>query len=517
LNWREWLTLLRFKFGMMSRKEVVKRLKSTQEQFIDSLPDDAQPRIRHLYEKMDDLRSIADLPGYVTAVSQLSAEFAGVTKRFSKEELGDDVHEKLGYLSGVDGMTYRPAGSRAWQFTINPFQVFSYYAEKHYATSAAIEMIVSAASQRGYGFDHASTVEDAKIVKLAQDLKFLKIDKLRLRLLKQYLTYGNCVVLPHFNIIGQLIKLEPLIMDRILPIIDPMIEKLVGWDYWIGRTSTVYFRDQVLHLANHSLKNPEIGMPFLAPLSVDIESDIYASDFNSTVMYKGGMIGLVIMTEDSGMGRIGESKINARIKKEIQNSHTGVKGANSVFVSNYIKDIKKLSQVGDFDASFLKFRQEVAKSIATIFQIDPALLNVGMKSAGVVEIGKIHSSRSAKMDVAVTGYMRTIDNFINEEIIAGILGVHDIGIQSNGQYGTFSPESAAALLNFTQAGGMFTNNEARTYFAGMPPLAPGDPRGRQIFDNSNRVQPGDAYVIADDSPNLSTSIQDPDPEESDLG
>jgi Phage portal protein len=497
LKLREWLLWLKFQTGFMPRKDIVRHQKSAQDAFIEELPPGERPRIKQLYTKMESLQHAADIPEFVVTANQLSEAFSEIARRYTKDQLGEKLHEKIAYVGSIDGSgaSFRPAGARAYKFFINPFAVFSHYAERHHAFAACVNIISSAVRRSGYSYVHAPNVSQARVLELDQKLRRLNIWELRINILKHFLVYGNAILLPHLNVLGQLLRLELLVMDRVMPIYKASLERLLGWDYWIGNHSVIFRNQDVLHLANHSLKHPDIGMPLTASLATEIESDLAATDFNATVMYKGGMLGLLIALDDPPGGGLAPDLFAKQLQQDLQAGATGVKGAHSIWVSNFIKQVYPLSQIGTFDNSWLNGRKEVKLSLATCFQIKPSRLNAGMKSDGVVEVGKVHDGADDDMQEAKAGYMQIVDGFINKHIIADMLGYPDIQIEMAGRYGRFTASAAQACLNFTKSGPIFTVNDVLRLFVGTPALPPSNPRGRIILDSSARILQGTPYEL----------------------
>jgi hypothetical protein len=79
-------------------------------------------------------------------------------------------------------------------------------------------------------------------------------------------------------------------------------------------------------------------------------------------------------------------------------------------------------------------------------------------------------------------------NFINKFILP-LMGITRLKLSANGRYGSLTLNGARAGLIASQTGGLFTGNEERTIFYGVPPLPAWDKRGNEICDNSkNRDQ-----------------------------
>lgn len=524
---------LRYSLGIMPKGEVVRELLPDREAMIMKLPPVARDRIRNIVYKTDQLSTVADLPTFFTLTQNLAKEMEDVAKRYGPEELGSDLHQKISYIAGVDSMGYRPAGSRAFKYFINPFAVYSFYAENHWSTKACIDLLCTEVQTDGFSLIHSPEVRPERKAEVEAILKQLNVFDLRVSLLRHYAVYGNALVLPHYGFgpfANNLQRLEVMVMDRMMPVWDKSFETIIAWDHWQGYISTVYGKDQLLHLRAPSLKMPDLGLPPLAPMVVDIESDQAASAMNSTVMHKAGMIGVLVSLETPGADNPANSRdstrLTKRLQKEIQFQFSGLKGGQSVLVANYIKNVHKLSQIGEFDGNFMKFRQEVAKGVCICLGVPSEKIGVSRQQGLQYVPTLIEDSVNAQFDKTIAAFMAIIDRFINERILKEILGIYDFEIEANGRYGSLTLNGARAGLTASQTGALFTVNEYRRIFYGLPALPIWDKRGHEICDNSKnrdngsspiriaQVDPTDAYNARDPNEDAVSEDESDDDEDS---
>lgn len=494
----------KYRLGLMSKEEVVRTLLPQREDFIERLPAEARPSIRNLVYSLDQLSTVSDVNNFFALTRKLSGELEHVLNRYGSQ-LDEQTKSDLAYISGSDALGYRPSGARAFNWFMTPFAPFTFFSEQHWATKAAIEIILTEVIHDGYSLVHDKNMSKAKIKYYEDMLKFYNIFDLRLTMLQNFLVYGNVLILPHKNFLRNTNFLEVMVMDRMMPVYDRCTEKLIGWDYWYGYTSLFYSSDRLLHLKTKCLKNPEIGLPPISPLVIDLEADLAASSLNSTSMHKMGCIGTLIALEDpnekNNLNQRGTEKLVRRLQKEIHQQFSGIKGGHSILVSNYIKQVHKISQMGDFEASFMKFRTEVAKAVCTILKVPPEKISINRSSGLQYQAALVEDSINASFDKAIAAYMTIIDNFINEQILKGMLGIDDLAITANGRYGSLTLNGARALLTASQTGPLFDMNEGRTIFYGLPPLPPDDPRSYQVLDNSkNRDEKSTPIQYTKDAP-----------------
>lgn len=517
-----WVTA-KYNLGLMKPDEVVRTLCSKREAAIAEIPQEGRQAIRSLVDFMDQTSSLGDIGTFFKAIQELSIRADDVLARYGNQ-LDEETKQTISFVSGSDALGYRPNGARSFKWFINPFAAFSFFAEQHYAAKAAIDIIVTEVINDGYSLVHDRKLAPERVQYIEGVFDSFDLDQLRIKLLRHRLAYGNALILPHKNPLQNVQKLELLVMDRCMPIWDRSTERIIAWDYWTGYHSQQIPIDKLLHLNCGSLKYPDLGLPPLSPLVVDMESDLAASSLHAISMFKAGMIGTIIGLENPGETNPSNAKnadkLAARLQKQIQMQFSGIKGGYSVLVSNYIKQVHKLSQMGDFEASFLKTRMEIAKAICTILKVPPEKISINRSAGLQYQAALVEDSINASFDKAIAAYMAEIDGFINKEIIQGVLGIDDITIIANGRYGSLTLNGARAFLTASQTGAMFDYNEGRTIFYGLPPLPPDDPRGYQLADNSKnrdakatppQYSKGAPITVQEDPDDV--VVQDPEEEE----
>ena len=484
--WTRW----KFNKGFMTRDEVVKTLLPDREDFLKQLPAQGRAEVSELVYSMDDIKVASDVPEFTRRCAAVSLKLLEIATKYGPEDLGTEIRDKIGYISGVDSAGYRPSAARAWRFFINPFSVFSYMAEHHWAVKAAVDVILTEVCHDDFHLEHDPRMNPA-IVQAREEFirNDLNISQMRLDLLKHYLVYGNALVLPHRNLYPRnIVKLEQLVMDRIMPVWDEDQMEVAGWEYWYGRHSTYYPKESLLHVCNPSLKYPSLGIPPLSSAVIDCESDLFASALNRTVMDKAGMVAVIISTEDSGTSNnkfaSATDKASKKLQKEIQAQFSGIRGGSGILVSNYVKQVHKISQIGEFDGAFLKLRQEVGKAVAICLRVPPEKISINRSSSLQYQAALVEDTINAAFDRAIYAYMKIIDGFINDKILKGLFDIDDVKVEANGRFGSLTLNGARAGLIASQTSDAFENNELRTIFYGCAPLPAWDRRGRKLVDNS---------------------------------
>ena len=516
---RESVLKLRHRLGLLKREDYTKSLLTEREQFIESLPNQVRGRVAHVLRKTDSLQVAGDLPTFMQTCMEASKELEWVAKEYGPEGLGEETYGKICHLIGMDDAGYRPQTARGWRFFLNPFALFSFYYEHHYAFNAAVEIIMTEVIHDHWSLvpanpDPTNLPTPDETLEAQRKLEAAGITDLRLTLLKNGMVYGNSVLLPKRNPFpGAVVGFEPLVMDRLMPCLDKIDSSLLGWDYWYGTHSFFYPSEKVLHFnPNPCMRIPQLGLPPLTPLITDIESDFFASALQRTAMEKAGMLGLIIVTsapENQGVLAGKRDKFSEYLQKEIQNSFSGWKNAHGILVSNYIERVEKLSQFGDFDANFLKFRVEVAKAICIILQVPPEKISINRSQGLQYQAALVEDQINATFDKSVYAKVSKGDDFLNKNALP-LMGVDKFKIQANGRFGGLTLNGARCGLVASQIGGMFTFNEERDCFFGMSPLPAWDSRGHRIADNSSDRDP--AMIPAEYAPRNEKEARDLDAE-----
>jgi hypothetical protein len=482
---------LKYKLGWMSKDEIIRELLPEREQMMLAMPSDARTEIRQIVNQLDDFRTMSDLPRFWGLTRDLATKFAKFADKYPDNEALKDVTSKLNYITGVDAIGYRPSSARVWRFFLNPAGVYTFFFEQHHACKAAIDVWTTEVIHDGWRTVADQSVPDSRLAEVEKLLDRLNIWQLRLDLLRHYLIYGNALVLVHKNPFGVPIKFELLVFDRCEPIYDRFTEKLLGWDVTTGHRVMSYTNDQLLHLKNPSLSRPDIGLPPISCLITDLEACMGGSSLNNTMMQKAGMVSVLIALEDPATKRAGDKTFERALKElrqEIQANFSGSKAGGSLMASNFVKNVFKLSQMREWDGAFLKFRAEIARTVATILGVPLGKMNIPLLAQAQYEASSLKDKNDADYDKRIAAVMTHIDRFINQGMLQASLNIHDVRIMANGRT-SMTLQSARASKVAADTGPLFTVNEHRTKFYGQQPLPTGNKRGRQVVDNSkNREQ-----------------------------
>ena len=478
---------VKLNLGIISREELINALLPERERMILRLPPEEREEIRDLVAVTDSLATVGDLPAFMQTGARLTKAFDRIAEKYGPEVLGEELHSKISYIGGVDSIGYRPSGAKIWKFFINPFQIFSFYAENHWATKAVIECFLQEVIYSGYTLQHSSSNDVAVLAAGHQQLKNYDIPKLRIKLLNHALVYGNALVRPRKNGLQQLKKYELLVMDRALPIYDKLIDKVTGWDYWTGFGHMAFKMGELHHLRLPSLKHPDLGLPPLSPLVQDLETDMGQSALNNNVIHKAGMIGVVIITNDPTNGRPmpgrNVDKFTKRLTREIQLQFSGAKGVHGILVSNYIQEVKNISKVGDFEGSFMKARIEYAKAVCVVYGLPPEKIFQSRSEKAQYQAVAMEDQSDGSLAKRIMYYMGFVDEFINAELLPPI-GMNEFKMAANIRSTSLTLNAVRAARMASEIGPMFTKSQYYTMFFGLSAPDESDEMRNMYMDNS---------------------------------
>jgi hypothetical protein len=498
LNWKRFVTGVKYRLGLATPEELLRDHLPHRERLIAELPLEQRESIRALTDRMHQLSTAADLPQFFNCMREMSAQFdmAARTLNLHPELASEETRRDVNLIAASDLWNYRPAGAKIWNFFPNAFMVYSFFGEMHYAVAAAIALILMEVRHDGYTLRYGKNVSPERVVEVRKQLERLKLKDYRLLKLKHRLVYGNDFTIAHRSLFNpdNIARLELLVPDRLTPRFDRITEKIVGWDYKLTQVSSMFYSNsELIHGKSPSLRYPEIGIAPISSCIVDLEADLAASALNSTIFQKAGMIGVIIAMEDpsaqNNLNLKASDRLVKKLAQRIKEGFSGVQGGMSVLVSNFIKDVHKVADLGKLDANFLQFRKEVAKMLCIILQIPISTMDIGGKSDGVYEAASAMENEQAhRMDKAIAARMEEIDTDINEDILKKKMNIFDIEIEANGRFGSFTLNAANAALIATKIGPLFTVNRILKRFFGEPGYADGDPLGDLILDNRDPMK-----------------------------
>ena len=488
----EWWKVKRFRNGSLPRQELFNDLMPARKALLRDVPIEERGYLESTFNSLDSMANIKDFSSFIDISMDLSRQLHHIIETYKSDELGETILEKSGYFNEMP-TSISLQGGNAYNFFLNPFGPYTFFADNHWAVSSAIEFIERELLHQGFSLlpKNPSKVSQSRSIEATMLVKQFGIEKLLMQMIRFSLAYRNVLVMPHITPLRSLMRFEVLRMDRVMPCFDLKTEQLVGWDYYINHTTRFIPKDQLIHLHKPSYKHPDIGIPTAAPIALDLEADFGASSLNLASVTRCGAIGVIIATRnDSRLGGKQNARLARRLEAEIQNSHSGYLNPHSVIASNIIENVHKISKAGDLDASFLNLRYEiVGKGTATCFGIPANALNVSAKSSGVYESKGLSDKDRDKVNKTCSSVATPALDIINNVILPNYLNLNDFYMVANGKTLSSTLDGAQISYAAARSGALFTKNEHRVWFFGAPAVSPEDPTGNQYVDNSLNRDP----------------------------
>lgn len=524
MNLKSFVDDARYKLGLVSKEELWRELQPEKEAYAKSLPVWLEDEFRETCAYAEDLRNLKEPDQIYKRMGLLHEKakmFQAVMRPHEQldQQATDDREKVANLISGEQFANYAPAGSRMWKFFLNPMGVFTFVGENHWATRAALNILETEIREEGLKYFYADSTSPERLAEVDKRLKGLDLEEYFVNTCLQILTYENSWTLIERNLFGEPVKLKNLRADRIWPKYTYNGEILEGWEYQVGSGVIPYDLDELLHFKGFSLKSPYIGTPRLAPLITEIEADLAASALQNTIMNKAGMVGVIIAMSDPALKNplraVNMERQSERLQSRL-NHVSGVRGAHSIVVANYIEGVHKLTAIGDLDANFLKLRTEVAKCVCLLLGVPPERLSIPRTGSQQYQAAAVENIIQSAFDKNINALTSRICAFINQKILKEELGIYDVEIKPKGRFSANTINGARMALMASQTGPLFDVNEMRTLFYRVPELPPGDKRGRIVVDNTkNRDEGVLPNMIAQEDPRELISVAPTLQEESD--
>lgn len=477
------------------------------ELILRALPKDKQERARKLVRQLNDLRKISDVGQAFTLSTQLSSVFKEALPEVTTKNtrVKDAVR-----LIGGDVYGYRPAMARLYGlFQNNPFGIYSFVARHHWAVRTAMQVIRDELVNDGFQLIGQTGTSKKRLKDVYRQLKKLKLFELRIDIACHIKLFGNAWILPHKNLLGGPGAFELLAPPRLMPIIDPVTDQIVGWEYSVGRMTVTYPKEKLFQLYQYTVDNyKEIGDPPLTPAILAVEADLAGDSYTNQQFQRGGYMGLIMDMEaptDDPIGRDPEDVVDD-LQDKIDSQFSGVKAAQTVLVTTGLKQAIQLKP--PTENVFDLLHQQTAKTVAQCLGVPPEKLAISRSATLQYIPSLVEDSVNAQFDKSINALMALVDEFLNDYILRDMLGITDVRIVASGRYGAMTATAADAIKTLADAGPIITVNQALERILGWEPLPPDNPRGNFVLDNSLNRDPENSPVMVEpqqDDPNFGKS------------
>lgn len=494
---REFFDNVLYKFGYVSERELTLR----------ALPAEKQRKAREILKRLNEPATRANIGETFTLYSELGHVFresAPLVKTGRKDAVR---------LIGGDIYGYRPAMARLYGlFQNNPFGIYSFVARHHWAVRAALQVIRDEMVNDGFELRGQKGTTKKRLRDVYRQLKALKIFELRIDIACHIKLFGNAWILPHKNLLGGPGGLELLAPPRLMPIIDPVTDQILGWEYSVGRTSVVYPKEKLFQIYQYTVDNyKEIGDPPLQAAILQIEADLSADSYNNQVFQRGGMMGYIVNVKSNSDDPIArdEEDILDDLQDRIDTQYSGVKAAHSLMVTNNVDQVFPINSIGKLEASYQNMHMECAKTIANCLGVPPEKISVSRSQNLQYIPSVVEDTINSSFDKSLNALTSLVDEFINDKILVDMLGITDVRIVASGRYGALTLNAAKTIESLSNAGPILTVNWALERVLGWEPLPGDNPRGQWVLDNSvNRTPEITPMHVdpAEEDPNFGKSI-----------
>lgn len=482
------------KLGYVSERELILR----------SLQPEKQKRARKICRQLQNFSTLANVGQAYDLTSELGQIFRDSVPelRTKNARVKDAVR-----LIGGDIYGYRPAMARLYSlFQNNPFGIYSFVARHHWAVRSAMQAIRDEMVNDGFELRGQKGTTKKRLKDVYRQLKAMKVFEMRIDIACHIKLFGNAWVLPHKNLLGGPGGLELLAPPRLMPIIDPVTDQILGWEYSVGRTSVVYPKEKLYQIYQYTVDNyKEIGDPPLQTAILSIEADLAGESYNNQIFQRGGLMGIIInvKTPDTDPISRDEDDIVDDLQDRIDAQYSGVKAAQSVLVTNNVENVHNINAIGKLDASFPNLRKDCAKVVATVLGVPPEKINVSRSENLQYIPSVVEDSINTGFDKSLNALSSLVDEFLNEKILRDMLGITDVRIVASGRFGALTLNAAKTIEALANAGPILTVNWALDRVLGWEALPSDNPRGNWVLDNSVNRDP--------DAPPLMSDPEEEDP------
>lgn len=467
-----------YRFGYIDEKEVVLR----------NLAPEKKKRLRSIKKQLLE----SELLGNPSSMLRLTGEMQSILKevepKFEKITKDGTIKKDAVRLIGGDVYGYRPAMARLYSlFQNNPLAIYAFIARHHWAVRSCLQVIRDELNNDGYQLRAAKGTSKKRVREVYRQLKEMKIFDLRIDIACHIKLFGNAWLLPHKNLLGAPGVLELLAPPKLMPIIDPITDQIIGWEYTVGRTTTAYPLDKVYQLWEYTVDNyKHIGDPCLMPAILAIEADLSADSFNNQMFQSGGLMGIILNMKTDPENPLDRDEIDIvdELQDRIDAMYSGVKAAHRVMVTNNVEKLYDVNPVGKLDKSFQTLHSETAKTVAQCLGVPPEKIAISRSSNLQYIPSLVEDSVNASFDKSLNALINLVDDFLNERILRDLLGITDVRIVASGRYGALTKNAADTINSIAQAGPLITVNQALDRILGWEALPPDNPRGNMVLDNS---------------------------------
>jgi hypothetical protein len=391
--------------------------------------------------------------------------------------------------SSTSILGYEPAGSTLRKLYPNPFAVYSFIGNNHWATLLARMAVREDIARDGYSLITPEGTSKKKLKLVQTVLDDLYIDDFRLNSSDMLNVYGNCWIDRDRNLLGGLRGVQILLPEKVLPILDTYGDYVLGWEYIIGNKRFYFNLGEIDHLKTFNLRSMQLGNPSLAPVVVDVEADLYASIYANMMFQKGGLVRAIVSLGDSKDAPEDVSSLNEnvglhfaqKIYELFSRQYSGVRGANQLTFLPNVKNVYPITNPKDLEGPYKETSDRTAMKVCQLLGVQPR--RVGIHTTTQYENKTaVEDAESLASDNHRYYLLNIVDNYINNVILKNYLGIDDVELQFSGEYSSLSINAAQMGYLISQMGcDAIRVDEWRTRALHWEPL--GGAEGQEFIGN----------------------------------
>lgn len=449
----------------------------------------------------EEFREVANKLQYITGRLNNIGTYKDPTHAFFllnelKNTLGSAINSKsfkdeataksFGMIGVTDVFGYRPQGTQFWNLFPNPFGIFSFLAENHWAVRCCRSEYFKEVLADGYQLIGPKASKE-RVQRILDNMDF---DMKRMEWVDHCKIFGNFWVLPDKNGLGGLKGFKTLLPQYIRPILSVDAQRVLGWEYQLGYGFLRFDKKDLLHqIYRPSMRHYQIGSPALGALLQELEADIQAGMYNNLVFQKGGLLGMAILLNDPKGPTVGGglSAFAKSLQMEMNANHSGARAGFDTVVLENTKDVKVLNDLGNMDGAFHKTSEKVAKQVCRVLDIPYARVQDNSNSKKIYDAAKLQDQDAELFDKAVNEVVNVVDRFINT-VLFPMMGIKDVKIRARRRFNTFTAAAAKAGVDISMIFGAMTLDEMREEIWKLPPHAD-EAMGKMIATHNQFVYP----------------------------
>ena len=165
-------TKIAYRLGFLDRTEAITR----------GVPAHRRNEVRARLRNVEKVEVLGDVNRAFGEYDALSKIFKELSNENQLTGMARDVSKALYADGSAELFGYRPAGARLWTSFVNPFMLYTFIADRHWAVRALIHRVMTEILHDGFVLKRAKGVSNKRVVEVYRIIKELEIPELRMNL-----------------------------------------------------------------------------------------------------------------------------------------------------------------------------------------------------------------------------------------------------------------------------------------------------------------------------------------------